>query len=459
MKIKPVNRRLMLILFLCALLVSAFIVRIWPMRYAYWWDETVYLQNADTLLGAQNYNEFDVRPPVISIVIAGVFLLWHHPFAADIMLALLSALAAPFICLAARELYGDKTAVLAGLIAAFTPILVQNGHYIMSDAPAVTLSSASFYFLLRSEKGKRARGYALSGSLAALSALTKFTNLLFGPLFILYLFSTGKDKPKKVAAFFSGFCLVLLPYLVWAQVAQGSFLSPFTKATQSVAEGNEPWTFYFLQFVYIYPLAVGVGCALRLFEFALGKKPNRKELFLALWAFLFMAYLGAATPYKEARYILPITLPAVIISARAFGLLLDAGGKKSKAVSLAIIGGIFFISFQSVFSVLSLPFINVSKTDEMKLSDHIKNKYSPEVLIYSNQNYPVYAYYTKRKVIRLLQEDESFYSTYNKTMNKGGLLIVYPGVKKPSAEWLDANPLFRKETEISGIVLYEYNPR
>jgi 4-amino-4-deoxy-L-arabinose transferase-like glycosyltransferase len=455
MKIKPFNRRLLLVLFLSALLFSAFVVRVLPLRYAYWWDETVYLQNADTLLGAQNYNEFDVRPPVISIVIAAGFFFWHHPFAADILLALLSALAAPFICLAARELYGDKTAVLAGLIAAFSPFLVQNGHYIMSDAPAVTLSAVAFYFLLRSEKWKGPKGYAVSGAIAALSALTKFTYLMVGPLFILYLLGTGKDKTRTVAAFILGFCVILLPFLLWAQITQGSFLSPFTKATQSVAQGNEPWTFYFLQFICIYSLAVSAGCALRLFEMA-WKKPDRNELFLILWAFLFMAYLGAATPYKEVRYILPITLPAVIISARAFGLLLDAGGKKSKAVSLAIIAGIFFISFQSVFSVLSLPFINVSETDEMKLSSYIKNKYSENVVIYSNQNYPVYAYYTKRKVIRLLQEDESFYRTYNETMKKEGLLIVYPGVKKPSAEWLEANPLFRKETEVNGVVLYEY---
>ena len=41
-------------------------------------------------------------------------------------------------------------------------------------------------------------------------------------------------------------------------------------------------------------------------------------------------------------------------------------------------------------------------------------------------------------------------------MKSQGLLIVYPGIKKPSAEWLDANPLFRKETEVNGIALYEY---
>jgi len=121
-------------------------------------DETVYLQNADTLLGAQNYNEFDVRPPVISIVMATGFLLWHHPFAADILLALLSALAAPFICLTARELYGDKTAILAGVIAAFSPFLVQNGHYIMSDAPAVTFSSVAFYFFSDPKDGKALKG-------------------------------------------------------------------------------------------------------------------------------------------------------------------------------------------------------------------------------------------------------------------------------------------------------------
>jgi len=145
-KAQAKNKKGCFALFLLALLLASFIVRVVPLRYAYWWDETSYLQNAETLLGAQNYNEFNARPPLISIIIAAGFLLWHHPFTADILIAFFSALAAPFICLAARELYGDKTGILAGLLTAFTPFLVQNGHYIMSDAPAVTFSSRPSIF-------------------------------------------------------------------------------------------------------------------------------------------------------------------------------------------------------------------------------------------------------------------------------------------------------------------------
>lgn len=455
-KAKRQDQAILLALFLCTLLAASFIVRIWPLRYAYWWDETVYLQNAETLLGiAHNYDEFDFRPPVIPLVIASGFLFWHHPFMADILMALLSALAAPFIFLSARELYGNKTAILAGIIAAFSPFLAANGHYIMTDAPAVTFSSAAFYCLIRYEKEGNDRGCFISGALAAVAALTKFTHLMMVPIFLAYLVYI-KGKKAKFAAFSAGFFLFIFPYLLWAQITLGGFLAPFAKATQSVAETNAPWTFYFTNFYPAYPLAVVAGLALFIMRAMLQKRADKKGAFLLAWAFLYMVYLGAETPYKEARYVLPITLPVVIVSSRGLGQLIETNGKIRKYASYAIIAAMLFVSFQPVFSVLSLPPVNTSKTEEMTLSEYISGKYPLDAIIYTNQNYPVYSYYTKRKVIRLLQEDESFYETYKESMKYDGLLIVYQGIKKPSKEWLDRNPEFKKQKEVNGITLYEY---
>jgi len=94
----------------------------------------------------------------------------------------------------------------------------------------------------------------------------------------------------------------------------------------------------------------------------------------------------------------------------------------------------------------------------MGMSEYIKNNYPPETIVYTNQNYPVYAYYTGMKVVRLLHEDDSFYRTYKDAMKDKGLLIAYPRIKKPSEEWLDGNPLFSKKKELDGIILYEYLP-
>src|SRR5664279_661450 len=80
-----------LLLFL--LVAAAFLVRIWGISKTHFWDEIVYLQNAQVICcGKINYSELEFRPPLISLIYAGVFLLWHHVYAACIVTALLNAL-------------------------------------------------------------------------------------------------------------------------------------------------------------------------------------------------------------------------------------------------------------------------------------------------------------------------------------------------------------------------------
>jgi len=100
-------------------------------------------------------------------------------------------------------------------------------------------------------------------------------------------------------------------------------MAPFKNATSSVTEADEPWTYYFLQLFCVYPLAAAIGCGLRLFEVFYGKRLDWNERFLIFWAVAFMGYMGMATPHKEPRYILPVTLPLMVISARGFGILLE----------------------------------------------------------------------------------------------------------------------------------------
>src|SRR6266403_4191820 len=74
--------------FVILLVAGAFIVRLWPMSQAHFWDETVYLQNAEVICcGKANYSELDSRPPLLSLIFAVLFLLWHHVYAASIAAA------------------------------------------------------------------------------------------------------------------------------------------------------------------------------------------------------------------------------------------------------------------------------------------------------------------------------------------------------------------------------------
>jgi hypothetical protein len=75
--------------FVVLLVAAAFVLRLWGLSKAHFWDETVYLQNAQVICcGKTNYSELGSRPPLLSLIFAGVFLLWHNVYAASIATAL-----------------------------------------------------------------------------------------------------------------------------------------------------------------------------------------------------------------------------------------------------------------------------------------------------------------------------------------------------------------------------------
>ena len=93
--------------FVAALLAGAFLVRLWGLSKMHFWDENVYLLNAGYIaFGKANYIEIDSRPPLLPILFAGAFRLWHSDYAAWIVTALLNALGPVFLYLAGRKLTG-----------------------------------------------------------------------------------------------------------------------------------------------------------------------------------------------------------------------------------------------------------------------------------------------------------------------------------------------------------------
>ncbi len=84
--------------FVILLVAAAFTVRLWPMSRAHFWDEAVYLQNAEVICcGKTNYSELSSRPPLLSLVFAGVFLLWNSVYAACLVTAFLNAIGPLFL--------------------------------------------------------------------------------------------------------------------------------------------------------------------------------------------------------------------------------------------------------------------------------------------------------------------------------------------------------------------------
>src|SRR6266536_1476449 len=117
---KSGSRRLLECTLIALLIAGAFVLRVWPLSKVHFWDEAVYLQNAEVICCAKtNYSELGSRPPLLSIIFAGVFLLWHHIYAANIATALLNSLGPALLYVSGRMVVGRLAAGIASLFLPF----------------------------------------------------------------------------------------------------------------------------------------------------------------------------------------------------------------------------------------------------------------------------------------------------------------------------------------------------
>jgi hypothetical protein len=94
----------------------------------------------------------------------------------------------------------------------------------------------------------------------------------------------------------------------------------------------------------------------------------------------------------------------------------------------------------------------------MRVSDFLNHSVPPATVLYSDFNYPVFAYYTNLPVHRLLESGSTLYNELNR-LPCDGILIAYrenTEIAEPRLEWLDSNPHFRRFREFPTLVLYEY---
>ena len=248
------------------------------------------------------------------------------------------------------------TPLLASLLAAFTPGLVQISHF------GTTESFLSFFFLLALllsfailEK-KRLKYYLFAGIILGLAIGTKISGLLFAfPIFLVFLIqflavlknenrlkNTGQLFLKNFVFLVSLVLLVLLssPYLVLAFKASRSTLLYET----SVATGTSP-VFYTRQFINttpvlfqlqkIFPYALGwpififgtggflIALVCTLKKVALRKKLLPFDLNFCLLTFAFLTYFSfqAFLFCKWTRFIAPVLALFPIFSALTFNII------------------------------------------------------------------------------------------------------------------------------------------
>ena len=187
------------ILFLCLIAFASSLIQ---SSNIYLWDEAVFLSSAENV-GKQEpyYTEIDYRPPLIIFLIN-----WFSFFGIEtgeyIIVALFFALGVLGIFLLAKEIFNEKTGMIASLLFLTAPYFVHWAPKIMNDVPAFTLSLFLFYFLFRWKNERKNIYIILSGVFCGLAILMRFTSLMFVPLAILFIVFVRLNLKEKIKGTF-----------------------------------------------------------------------------------------------------------------------------------------------------------------------------------------------------------------------------------------------------------------
>lgn len=185
------------------------------------------------------------HPPLYPLLLSGLSAVGLDSTLAHRSLGLLlGAITIVLIALIAREVAGDRPALIAGGIAAAYPVLIGADGSLMSETLYGPLVAGSLLAALR--LGKRpAVGTALAlGALIALAALTRSEALFLLPVLALPLaWRGGPGRGLRMAAAVGAFALVLAPWAIRNAATFEHFVLISTNDSTVLAGANCPLTY------------------------------------------------------------------------------------------------------------------------------------------------------------------------------------------------------------------------
>ncbi|MBB5057299.1 4-amino-4-deoxy-L-arabinose transferase-like glycosyltransferase [Granulicella aggregans] len=480
MKDEPYRSRVSLEPILLSLLVgAAFLIRVWGVSRAHFWDEMVYLQNAQVICcGKSNYSELSYRPPLISLLFAGVFLIWHSVYAASIVTALVNALGSLFLYRAAKLAFGRTAAAISALLLAHSPFFVgvfpdgflsdDTGNSLLTDSPALTLLVLALWLLLRALAREKTLPFAWAGVVLGLAVLMRFGSLpSVGLLFLLPLAARSRWKALLVCV--AGFLVAMVPYLVWSRVEFGGFFQTFRDGWANV-EGPEGASFLRIAPVIFTPIAL-VGLAMAAcwglwrgyrglrFKTLHGAshaeaQPVLIEAFLWMWLLVDFAFFGTMA-HKEPRYVLPLAPPLLMLAGAGLALFRLLPRRSLRLGGGVVVVALLMLTFVQSSKRFGGRMIDLNVPEEMSASQFLQDSVPASTALYMNFNYPVFAYYTGFRIHEMPPAGADLYKAI-KEIPAGGVFIVYRESEggEPDLRWMDSNTRFQRMRDYSGFVVY-----
>jgi len=469
--------------FLSILFAAGFLVRLWGMSKVHYWDEMVYLQNAQVICcGKVNYSELDFRPPLLSMAFAGVFLLWHHIFAACIATAFLNALGPVFLFFAGRMSVGRLPAAIASLLLAFSPFFVgifpagfasdDTGNGLLTDSPALTLVLLAFWLLLRALSRPTVFRFFCAGLALALCILMRFGSIPSVAMLLLLPLAT-RSRWKAIAACLSGLAVGIAPYLLWSRFAFGTSLHTLRAGWTNVEGPVEPFTFFLRNAATIFTPIALIGLLLSLVsQLPLPRAPfhgvpdapirsdstsalRLVQAYLWLWPLLGLLFFSLM-PHKEPRYILPLAPPVLLLASYGLSLFSALPNKPLRVTGAFFLSAILLLTFLPLRERFSTPFINSTSPDEELASRLLTSSVPAGTSLYMSFNYPAMAFYSNFHIHELSSVGPALYRDMQQ-IPPGEVLIVYREAEDSSQSdiaWAAANPRFQRLHDYPSFVIF-----
>ena len=389
------------------IILLAFALRIYRLGYqSIWWDEgRNIIASLYPLSAIPTAPGMDIHPPLYFyslhfwLDIAG-----QSEFAARFLSSLFSLLTVALLFYLGRQLFDENIGLLAGLIAAFSPLFIHEAQEARMYSMALFFSTLSTLLLWRAwVKGgwQRWGGYVLAAAASLYTHYAAFFTLLVHNLVAMGLILTSKERRRAIASWLAsqgGIGLLYLPYLPLALNQAISYKNPNLVPPTPSQFVRETWqafnTDLNVDVARVAPFLLGIGLILaigmvvRLLD---RKRDDLPPLAMALLWFLLPLILYYLLLQERSmfhpRYAMLVTPAYFLLLAYALGVL----WRRIKALGFLSIGIVICAFLVGTHSYYFDP--RYFRDDTRSLAKFVEGQASSKDIVILDMPFPFQYYY------------------------------------------------------------------
>lgn len=387
------------------------------------WDEAEYAVLARNIARGEAY-ESSFRPPLVPLTVAAFLTATGETQEAAlktpiVMFALLGlSLVYGFV----NKRFDTTTGLAAAGFLGLAPCFWLHTSYLLTEVPFLVLFCGACFCFMEGLYGEE-KWFYLAWLFTGLTFITRYTCVLLGPIFVLFLilgaFLDGEAVKKKLKsktfwlAPFVGL-LVQLPWLVRQQFQYGDFLKGFKYASgqlQAYVPGVEMPAYYYLAELPSMLTWPGLVFTLGGLFWSLGRK-NKFALHITL-VIAFLLLWFSAYRYKETRLITAILPFLAVTAGLGYGQILPKAWKgfSNRWMTLLCLGALTVLSMRQTIPV----FQNSHALGYPSLKNALKEgqQYFGPGTVLMSAPLPQTRWYADRRTVGFPEKEEDFEAKLN----------------------------------------------